>query len=100
MTSFETRLREEARLVILRLLAEQADGTLSSSMFETILPSYGINRPRAWIHEEMAYLASLGAIHVVDQATVRIATITRKGRDHVMRRLRIEGVRPPSDPDA
>lgn len=99
MSSFENRLREEARLVILRLLAEQVDGSLSSSLMQTVLPSYAINRPRAWIHEEIGYLASLGAVRVSDQATVRIATITAKGRDHVERRLRIEGVKPPSDPE-
>ncbi len=47
--------RERARLVILKALAEQIDGTLETSMIEEVLPLFAIQEDRIWIHEQMEY---------------------------------------------
>lgn len=86
-------IREQARLVILRTLDEQQSGQLNSALLQASLETYGIVQSRDWVHEEMRYLAEVGAITIVDAGTVRVGTLTSKGIDHVRRRITIEGVK-------
>lgn len=92
--------RERARLVILKALAEQTNGTLESSMLEEILPIFAIREERIWIHEQMQYLAEREAVTLTRAGTVMIATLTKRGRRHLERDIEIEGVRRPSEPEA
>ena len=89
-------IREHARLIVLRVLAAEANGASNSSALQDHLQLYGINKPRDWLHEELRWLADIGAVTLTDMDTVRIASITAKGLDHVERRVRIEGVKRPS----
>ena len=98
--SFDRIIREEARLVILRALEEQPDGRLNSALLQTTLESYGITKSRDWVHDELNWLAGMGAVALVSAGTVRVASLTAKGADHVGRRLVIEGVKRPSRPEA
>ncbi len=91
--------RERARLVILKALAEQVNGTLESSMLEEILPMFAIKEDRLWIHEQVEYLAKRGAVEAVRAGTVMVATLTKHGRRHLERDVAIEGVHRPSEPD-
>lgn len=91
----DTIIREEARLIILRTLSEQHDGRLNSELLRRSLETYGITRTRDWLHDELNWLADKAAVVVVTAGTVRVATITAKGVDHVERRLVIEGVKKP-----
>lgn len=94
--SMDRIVREHARLSILRVLAEETDGTLNSGILQDHLVRFGISKPREWIHDELGWLASMGAITVTEAGSVRIAMITGKGLDHVERRVRIEGIKRPS----
>jgi hypothetical protein len=90
-------IREHARLIILRDLAEQPDGRWNSeALREDLELRWAINRPRAFVHEELRYLEMMGAVTLLETASVLIASITQKGLDHVERRIRIEGVKRPS----
>lgn len=100
MADFETRLRLEARLVILKALGQQPNGTLSSSLMEPELAQFGIERTRAWLHQQITHLGDIGAVQAREAGTVMVATLTTLGRDHLNRRIRLEGVKPPSDPEA
>lgn len=91
--SMDKIIREQARLVILRTLDEQQSGQLNSALLQASLETYGIVQSRDWVHEEMRYLADVGAITIVDAGTVRVGTLTGKGIDHVRRRIVIEGVK-------
>lgn len=93
-------IREEARLIILKTLHEQSDGRLNSEMLRAALETYGITRDRAFVHDEMNRLASLGAISVMEAGSVKIGALTARGADHVERRVVIEGVKKPSLPEA
>lgn len=100
-TSREAWLREEARLIILKALAEQTDETLISSMIERELRErFGIRRDRSWVHGELDWLAEHGAITVTDAGTVKVAVLAERGRRHIDREIAIEGVRRPSRPEA
>jgi hypothetical protein len=97
--SFDTLVRQEARLIILRALEEQPDGRLNSELLRVTLDSFGISKSRDWVHDELNWLQSMAAITVVSAGTVRVAQLTAKGSDHVHRRLVIEGVKRPSRPE-
>jgi DNA-binding transcriptional ArsR family regulator len=90
----------EARLIILRELLEQSDGRLNSELLRATLETFGITKSRDWVHEELRWLADIGVVRVSDAGTVRIASLLAKGRDHVERRIVIEGIKRPSPPEA
>lgn len=98
--SMDRIIREEARLIILKALAEQPDGTLNSELLRRNLELYGINCTRAWVHGELDYLAELAAVVLSEAGTVKVAQLTDKGQRHVERKLTIEGVKRPSLPGA
>lgn len=93
-------IREDARLIILRALDDQPDARLNSDLLRETLVTFGITRSRDWVHDEMRALAELGAVTVTEIGTVRVATLTAKGRDHVERRIVIESIKRPSPPEA
>lgn len=90
--------RERARLVILKALAEQVNGTLDSSMIELVLPLFAIKEDRPWIHEQMKYLGKMDAVELTTAGTVMIATLSKRGRRHLERDIAIEGITRPSEP--
>lgn len=96
----DTIIREDARLVILKALADDASETLSSSFLMPVLQTYGIRKDRAWLHDELKYLKEMGAITLIDANSVLIATLTEKGHRHVRREIEIAGVKRPSRPGA
>ncbi|QPC44615.1 hypothetical protein HW532_19055 [Kaustia mangrovi] len=98
--SMDRIIREEARLIILRALAEQDDEQLNSELLRVTLETFGISRMRAWVHGELAYLAEMGAVTVTEAGSVRVAQLTELGARHLARNVAIEGVKRPSRPEA
>lgn len=97
--TYDAIMRAEARLVILRELDRQPDGRLNSELLRAVLETFGITKSRDWVHEELRWLAEIGAVTNVDAGSIRVASITGKGRDHVERRIVLEGVKRPSPPE-
>jgi repressor of nif and glnA expression len=87
---------EDARLVILKELALQADGRLNEALLEKVLDAFGYLRSREWIRTQMRKLEEIGAIQITEVGTVLVAAITRAGLDHVHRRTALDGVARPS----
>lgn len=98
MTDYARILREEARLIILKALAEQPNERLSSSLLVEVLATYGIHKERGWVHDELAWLADRDAITVTEAGSVKIAQLSEKGKRHVDRHWVIEGIKRPSRP--
>lgn len=96
MTDYLTHLEQNARLVILRALADQTDGTLNETLLVAVLDTFGHRRSRDWVRQQLRQLADVGGVVVTEAGTVMIAEITRLGIDHVERRAVIEGVSRPS----
>jgi hypothetical protein len=86
----------EARLIVLRELQAQPGYSLNDAMLQTVLESFGITRSRDWLREELRWLVEMGAIATRDAGSVKIAVLTDKGRDHVERRIVIDGIKRPS----
>jgi len=87
----------DARLIILRELAQQVDGRLSELLLRRVLDDYGIRRDRDWVATQLRKLDQLGAIELTPMGTTLIARIARPGRDHIDERATIEGVTRPTD---
>ncbi|MEP9350584.1 hypothetical protein [Xanthobacter sp. KR7-225] len=95
----EEYLQEEARLIILRMLAEESNESLSSNLIvRELREQWMVPRERPWVHAQLDYLAEAGAVTVVDAKTVKIATLTQRGHRHLSREIAIEGVKRPSRP--
>lgn len=89
-------MREDARLIILKALAEQLDERLHSGFLQAKLSEFGIDRDREWIHSELDWLAEIGAVVLRKPGTVVVAELTDKGSRHLRRSLAIEGISRPS----
>lgn len=94
----DRKMREDARLIILKALAEmQPDETLHSGYLQEAIATYGgIRKDREWVHDELSWLADRDAITVRRPGSVMIATLTEKGHRHLSREIVIEGVKRPS----
>jgi hypothetical protein len=92
-------IREEARLIILKALADQPDGRLNSELLRLTLETFGITKTREWVQAEIRHIEQAGAVTVVAAGTVLVAQLTTRGADHVGRRAYIDGVKRPSHPE-
>ena len=99
--SLNAIMEKEARLVILRTLGEQSDMRLNSSLLrEDLEERWGINKSRDWVHEQLRYLAEVGAVTVAVMGSVQIATLTGRGLDHAEGRVVLNAIKRPPPPEA
>lgn len=89
-------ISQEARLIVLRELGAQPGYSLNEALLQATLETFGITRSRDWLRDELRALLELGAITLREAGTVKIAVLTDKGRDHIERRIVIEGIKRPS----
>lgn len=95
------KIREDARLIMLKALAGQPNETLNSSLLRQSISAYGgIEQTREWVHGELDWLSEMGAVTLREAGTIKIATLTEKGHRHLRREIAIEGVTRPSRPGA
>ncbi len=92
------QVRPEARLIILKALAAQADERLHSGFIQDELARFGIDREREWVHGELDWLKEMGAVTLLKPGSVFVATLTDKGHRHLRRAIEIEGIKRPSRP--
>jgi len=94
--SMDRIIREEARYIVLRALNDTPDYTLSDALLERFLEEFGIRRSREFVRSELSYLADIGAVTVKKFETTSIAKVTQRGRDHVARKIVLDGVKRPN----
>lgn len=85
-------IRPDARLIILKALAAQTNKSLHSNFLAKELLTFGIDRPRAWIHAELDWLAEMGAVTLLKPGSVVVATLTEKGARHLRMGVEIPGI--------
>jgi len=95
--SYDDRVAEDARLIILKELAQQVDGRMNEVGLQRVLDAFAVTRSREWVRTQMRKLAELDAVRVQEIGTVMIAELRSLGRNHVERREVIDGVTRPSD---
>jgi hypothetical protein len=94
---YTKKIRDDARLIVLRALSEQTNDTLASNVIQdAVLPVFGIRQDRPWVHLQLDYLANLGAVTLINAGTVKVATLTKLGKRHLDRDIALEDVTRPS----
>lgn len=86
----------DLRLTMLKSLRAQGDCRANEKILQLEAKAFGLSFSREVIRQEMKYLESLQAISVQESGSVMIATLKRRGEDHLERLLELEGVDPPS----
>jgi hypothetical protein len=96
MTDFRQYIAADVRLIILRELAVQPDYRLNETLLLRVLETFGHRKSRDYLRDQLRWLEEMGAATLTEAGTVMIAELTRRGRDHVERRVVIEGLARPS----
>jgi len=97
MTALDVQ-RREARLIILRFLGEEVNRTLTSTTLTIQMNEmFLFNRDRAWVEQEIDYLAAMGAVKITKAGSVKIATLLPHGARHLSWGVRIPDVLSPSE---
>lgn len=95
MTPYSEFLREDMRLVILRLLAEMPAYRANSSVLNTALDNYGHSVSRDQVKTELHWLSEQGAVALEDIGPVLVASLTERGQDIAAGRARVPGIKRP-----
>lgn len=99
MKSFADRLREDRRLVALRLLSEQRGYTLNSSNLHAGLDFLSIKCTRAEVLDDLRFLADNGLVRLEPIGGIEGlygVTLTRAGRDVATGNQEVAGVSTPA----
>ena len=95
--SYEEHVRKDARLIILRELADQVNYSLNEALLEKVLERFGHRATRDFVRNQLRWLEQeAGAVTLVEAGSVMVATVTQAGLDHVNRKRVLEGVARPS----
>ena len=95
--SFENHLKEEMRLVILRLLNELPSYRGNSSTLYSGLVRWGLSFSRDQVKTELYWLAEQGCISIeFDNPDVVVVKLSERGQDVVEGRAKVHGIKRPS----
>lgn len=95
MSQYAHFLREDIRLVILRLLVEMTAYRANSSVLTMALDNYGHTLSRDQVKTQLQWLAEQGALTLADVGPVLVATLTEHGQDIAAGRARVPGIKRP-----
>lgn len=95
MSQYAEYLREDYRLVILRLLVEQTAYRANSSVLTMALDNYGHTLSRDQVKTELYWLAEQGTLTLNDIGPVLVATLTERGQEVATGRARVPGIKRP-----
>lgn len=95
--SFENHLKEEMRLVLLRLLNELPSYRSNSSTLHSGLDRWGLSFSRDQVKTELYWLKDQGCLSIeMEDPAVMVVKLTERGQDAVENRARIHGIKRPS----
>lgn len=95
--SFETKLKEEMRLVMLRLLNELPSYRGNSSTLHSGLSHWGLTFSRDQVRTELYWLKDNGHIEIeLDNSDVMVVKLTTQGQDVALGRTKAPGIQRPS----
>ena len=99
MTDFADRMREDARLILLRTLAQDADYQINERMLGGALTSMGHDMSADALRGEIDWLADAGLLTFETYSGLRVVEITPRGLDVAAGRARYTGVARPRPGD-
>lgn len=96
MKSFAERLREDRRLVLLRLLSEQRGYFANSSILHAGLVHLGVQSDRDDVLTDLAWLGDQGLVNLTTAVPgVEVATLTSRGNSVANGQTLVPGVSRP-----
>ena len=92
-TRFKQELDKDARLQVLRTLANETSGKSSARALIVALEDSG-HPPKSedYVKQQLRHLSEVGGVTLFESGIHLLAEITRAGLDHVARRSVLEGV--------
>ena len=95
--SFENQLKEEMRLVMLRLLNELPSYRGNSSTLHSGLIHWGLSFSRDKVKTELYWLKDQGCVAIeLDTPDVIVVKLIERGQDVVENRTKVHGIQRPS----
>lgn len=92
---FADYLRQDQRLVVLRILSELPQFRSNSSVMANLLGEYGHHPSRDQVKTELVWLGEQNLIKVEDIGSVLVVTLTERGADVAAGRASVPGVSKP-----
>lgn len=93
--AFAEYLREDQRLVILRVLVEMPSYRANSSVLYNLLGTFGHTPSRDQVKSHLRWLEEQGLVDIQDVSDLLIATLTGRGQDVAGGRIIVDGVKRP-----
>lgn len=95
MSNFSDFLREDMRLVILRLLSELPAYRSNSSILVSGLERIGHSVSRDVVKTELCWLSEQGLVQLETLESVVVAVLTERGADVAAGRSKVSGIKRP-----
>lgn len=92
---FSDYLRQDQRLVVLRILSELPQYRSNSSVMANLLGEFGHHPSRDQVKTELVWLGEQNLIKVEDIGSVLVVTLTERGADVAAGRASVPGVSKP-----
>lgn len=92
---FADYLRQDQRLVLLRILSELPQYRSNSSVMANLLGEFGHHPSRDQVKTELVWLGEQNLIKVEDIGSVLVVTLTERGADVAAGRASVPGVSKP-----
>lgn len=96
MSNYMQRRARDARLIILKGLADETSYSMNEALAQALLESLGIADTREYVREQFKAMKAVDAVTTQIVGTVMIAKITASGLEHVKRLTVIDGITRPS----
>lgn len=93
--SFADIVAADRRLVILAMLAEDADYSHNEYVISAGLKAFGHQVSQDKLRSELAWLAEQGLVTITNTANVHVVTLTRRGKDVASGAVTVPGVKRP-----
>ena len=92
---FAEHLRQDQRLVLLRVLSEMPSYRANSSVLSTLLNQLGHTMTRDQVKTELRWLSEQGLLALEEAGSVIVATLEERGQDVAEGRARVDGIQRP-----
>ena len=92
---FAQHLRQDQRLVLLRILTELPSYRANSSVLSEAMHKFGHAMTRDQVKTELRWLAEQGLLTLEEAGSVLVATLEERGQDVAEGRARVDGIQRP-----
>lgn len=92
---FAQHLRQDQRLVLLRILSELPSYRSNSSVLVGLMEKLGHTMSRDQVKTELRWLAEQGLLSLDEAGAVLVATLNERGQDVAEGRARVDGIQRP-----